>query len=412
MTTLPEPSLPTFWIGAGSILLIVLTRLLWISLRRHRSPVRTASVIYQTQREALALAAVNGEVPPAHLASLEHELARATLEDAAREHPAPTSAARWDRYGLSLLILVLLPAIALPVYLKFGNPNPPSAAAQANHPDPAQMVRELESRIEDAPNDPEPRLWLARVYMVSAQYDKAVQVFAALDKLVPEQPAILLQYADALAMAHNGLIAGKAAELVQRALVLAPKDVTGLWLAGVAADQAGEGRQALDYLQRARALSITNEMSTTDLDALIAEVETRSGLKATPNEDQGSKPVPAQPASGPQIAVAVTADPAATADLPASTLVFVLAKAINGPPLPLAVKRLTLGELPLTITLDDSLAMAPQFKLSTVTQVMVTARISPSGQPIAQPGDIEGTAGPLTVGVDNAVAITINRRVP
>jgi cytochrome c-type biogenesis protein CcmH len=411
MTIPPEPNLLTFWVGAGGILLIVLIRLLWISLRKPRELMRAASGIYQTQREALAQAAANGEVPPAHLASLEHELARATLEDAARESVAPHASSRTDRYGLSLLILVLLPTIAIPVYLKFGNPSPPNTPSQAAHPDPAEMVRELQSRIALAPNDPEPRLWLARVYMVSSQYDKAVKEFADLDKLTPEQPAVLLQYADALSMAHNGLIAGQAAELIQRALVLEPENVTGLWLAGLGADQAGESRKALDYLQKARQISATAEIPTTELDALIAEVETRTGLKAAPQIDAGPK-VPPVPPTSPQIAVAVKVDPAVTAALPASTVVFVLAKAVSGPPMPLAVKRLTLGELPLTITLDDSLAMAPQFKLSSVKQVMVTARISRNGQPVAQKGDIEGTAGPLTVGVDNAVAITIDQRVP
>ncbi len=259
--------------------------------------------------------------------------------------------------------------------------------------------------LDRAPIDPEPRLWLARVYMASAQYAEAVRVFEALNALVPDQPAVLLQYADALAMTHNGVLAGKATELIHRALVLEPENVTGLWLAGVAADAAGKAPEALAYLRRARQASATTELPTAELDALISEVETRSRLKIEAVSGRvTAKEVPV--AAG--IAVNVRVDQAMVADLPPDTVVFVLAKALNGPPMPLAVKRLSLRELPLTITLDDSLAMAPQFKLSTAEQVMVTARISRGGEPIAHAGDIEGTAGPLRVGIDTSVNITIN----
>ena len=394
----------TFWTGAGIILLVVLTRFLWISLRTPRAPTRTATDVYQAQREALALAAADGEIAAAHLPGLEHELARATLQDAARERAAPRPPSQAERYGLSLLVLLLLPAVTVPVYLKFGSPNPPGADP-ANHLSAPEMVSQLQARIDRAPNDPEPRLWLARVYMASGQYAEAVRVFEALNALVPDQPAVLLQYADALAMTHNGVLAGKATELIHRALVLEPENVTGLWLAGVAADEAGRAPEALAYLRRARQASATTELPTAELDALISEVETRSRLKIEAVAGRATvKGVPV--AAG--IAVNVKVDQALVADLPPDTVVFVLAKALNGPPMPLAVKRLSLRELPLTITLDDSLAMAPQFKLSTADQVMVTARISRGGEPIAHAGDIEGTAGPLRVGIDTSVNITIN----
>jgi cytochrome c-type biogenesis protein CcmH len=284
-----------------------------------------------------------------------------------------------------------------------------AATGPAAHLNPAEMVAQLQARIALAPNDPEPRLWLARVYMAGAQYAEAVTVFEALAKIMPDQPEILLQYADALAMAARGTIGAQATALIQRALKIDPDNMTGLWLAEVAADQAGNAGQALDYLRRARRASAGSETPTTDLDAFIKEIETRSGLRAEVGDDTSAPPPAANTAS---ISVAVSVDPAAAAGLAPESIVFVLAKAVNGPPMPLAVKRLTLGELPQHITLDDSLAMAPQFKLSGVEQVMVIARISRSGEPIAHTGDVEGKAGPLKVGVDTAVKIVINTPVP
>lgn len=398
----------TFWMGAGLILLIVLSRLLWVSLRTRQTASVPVNESYHAQREALAQSAADGDIEAVHLPGLEHELARATLADAARAGATPRPVSSTDRYALSLLVLVLLPAIAIPVYLKFGSPNLPGAETPSNPLTATEMVSQLQARIDRAPNDPEPRMWLARVYMTSGQYGEAVQVFEALNALVPEQPAVLLQYADALAMTHNGVITGKATALIHRALALEPDNVTGLWLAGVAADQSGNAREALNYLRRARQASAATELPTAELDALIAEVETRSGIKTAEEADS----VAGKANLTPRIAVDVKVDQTLIADLPPETAVYVLAKAIGGPPMPVAVKRLTLGELPLIVALDDSLAMAPQFKLSTAEKIMVTARISRGGGPIAQSGDIEGTAGPLRVGIDTSVKITIDAVIP
>lgn len=403
------------WIGAGILLALVLARLLWAALRPRATVSGDASAVYATQQEALARAAADGEVAPGDVAALSTELARATLEDAASGSSVPHPVSAEERYSLGLLVMLVLPVVAIPLYLQLGAPNPPSPATPAAHMSPAQMITELEQRIERAPQDPEPRMWLARVYMAEARYAEAVTVFEALNALAPDQPAILLQYADALAMTHQGKIGAKAAALIRRALELDPDNLTGLWLSGVAADQEGRAREALDFLQRARAASVATETPTDDLDAMIAEIETRSGLRATPaTPAQGVAPAapPAAAAGGARITVEVAVDAAAVADFPPDAVVYVLARAVAGPPMPLAVKRLRLADLPQRVVLDDSLAMAPQFKLSSVTEVIVTARVSRSGEPLAHSGDVEGRSDPLAVGPDATVAVTIATRIP
>ena len=81
-------------------------------------------------------------------------------------------------------------------------------------------------------------------------------------------------------------------------------------------------------------------------------------------------------------------------------------------PMPLAVKRLSASELPVTVVLDDTLAMAPTARLSSATEVDVIARISQQGQPVAASGDLEGKQAGVAVGPDAAVAITIDRLLP
>jgi cytochrome c-type biogenesis protein CcmH len=92
--------------------------------------------------------------------------------------------------------------------------------------------------------------------------------------------------------------------------------------------------------------------------------------------------------------------------------VFVYAKAAAGPPMPLAVQRITVADLPTSLRLDDSMAMMPAMKLSSFPQVIVGARISPSGQAMPQPGDLEGETGPIPSNSSGPVAVTIDRIRP
>jgi len=74
----------------------------------------------------------------------------------------------------------------------------------------------------------------------------------------------------------------------------------------------------------------------------------------------------------------------------AQDIVFIFARAVRGPRVPLAVVRVQVSDLPLRLTLDDSMAMAPMFRLSSFQHVRVNARVSKSGRPMATPGDLQG----------------------
>jgi len=105
--------------------------------------------------------------------------------------------------------------------------------------------------------------------------------------------------------------------------------------------------------------------------------------------------------------------PALAGKVPAGAILFVFAKAASGPPMPLAVQRLADARLPLTVTLDDSMAMAPGLKLSAFDQYVITARLSAGGSVQAQPGDLEGRAEARRATASEApVSVTIDTVVP
>jgi len=124
-----------------------------------------------------------------------------------------------------------------------------------------------------------------------------------------------------------------------------------------------------------------------ELRAIIAETASQS-IESTGTSDSNTSTASNQA----NISIRVSLSESALASSTDNDVVFVFARAQNGPPAPLAAKRLRVSDLPTTITLSDNDAMLPQFKLSLFEDITITARISKSGEPIAKKGDIQSKA--------------------
>jgi cytochrome c-type biogenesis protein CcmH len=121
---------------------------------------------------------------------------------------------------------------------------------------------------------------------------------------------------------------------------------------------------------------------------------------------------PAAAGAGARIQVSVSLAPALSAKADPADTVFVFARAASGPPMPLAVQRIKVADLPATVTLDDSLAIVPSLRLSAFPQVVVGARVSKGGQAAPSPGDLEGLVGPLDLAATPTTAVTVDRIRP
>jgi cytochrome c-type biogenesis protein CcmH len=113
-------------------------------------------------------------------------------------------------------------------------------------------------------------------------------------------------------------------------------------------------------------------------------------------------------AAGGSIEVSVTLDAALADKTAPDDTVFIFARAVSGPRMPLAIARKKVSDLPLSVTLDDSMAMSPAMVLSRFPQVTLGARISKSGQAMSQSGDLQGIKSPVTPGQKGAVQIVID----
>lgn len=409
----------SFWIIvtvllAGTILYVAAS-----ARRTRQGPAESAESIYAARAEELAGDIEAGTLDRAQAEAVRREVARSALH----ELPVTAEPVRpGARRAAFVLLTLLLPAIALPLYFTIGNPTllDPQAAGGANeHMTMAQMVEQLQQRIDAKPDDPEARLWMARVMMVTEQYGQAVDQYAKVVELVGERPEVLVQYADALAMVNGGRMAGKPLELVERALAVEPRHVTALWLAGLAAQEANDLPKAREYLTRARTASVEAGQPTEELDQQLASLGV--GPAAAAEGTDASAPAPAgestaagaaPPAGGPSFRVEVSLAPALASRVGSDAVLFVLAKNPTGMPMPLAVQRLPATGLPLSVTLDDSVAMSPAARLSSAREVEIIARVSQSGQAVAASGDLEGRAGPLAVEGNKDVTILIDSVVP
>lgn len=246
---------------------------------------------------------------------------------------------------------------------------------------------------------------LARSYYFLKQYGAAAETFARVSALQQDSNAELLaDYADALAMANGRNMAGRPYELVKKALEIEPRLQKALWLAGTATYQAENFEDTLGYWKRLLEIFPKGSENYLQMQKNIAEIQQKLGL-----------PVDAEiqtvAVDGASISGVVRLDESLMLDASIDDILFVYARAADGPRMPLAIVRKTVKDLPLEFTLDDSMAMNPAMKLSNFQQVVVGARISKSGNAIPQPGDLQVVSQPMGVDGAQGLELVINEVV-
>jgi cytochrome c-type biogenesis protein CcmH len=279
-------------------------------------------------------------------------------------------------------------------------------------PSVEEMMAALMARLEENPEDSEGWFLLGRSYMALDNYAMASQAFERLHLLVGDDPVVLLSWADAQAMAQKGNLAGKPSELIRKAVKLAPEDTTALWLAGMVEDQSGNHQLAISYWERLEPKIKDDPESRQRIESLLASAREKagSGEPAGP----GSEPVAVSTAATATTGITVRVDlsPEFRGKVGPEESLFIYARALEGPRMPLAAARRKVSDLPLELTLDDSTAMMPAMRLSNFEQVLVGARVSRSGEAMARSGDLSGEVAPVRVGAAGTVDILIDKLVP
>ncbi|MCK4708081.1 MAG: c-type cytochrome biogenesis protein CcmI [Gammaproteobacteria bacterium] len=366
------------------------------------------------------------------LNDIEKELADGTLDEAdylqrkaelqkalvsnVEESEANQSQQTIPKYAL-VSVLIVIPLIALPIYSFLGNSNAITAAGKVSQSATDKhtpvmtasmddLLQNLAAKLEKNPDNVKGWQMLGRSYMSMNRYAEAADVYSKLYTLVGDETSVLLAYADALAMSRDGKISGMPFQLVMAALKQEPDNTTGLWLAGLGYSEKGEYQQAIKSWQQLLPLFAGNIESETKVRNLIASARSRLGEPVV-TEIVESKPKE-QTASQKSINVSVSLSTEFKNKVKPDDIVFIYAKAHQGPPMPLAAVRKRVKDLPVTVTLDDAMAMMPQMKLSSFSVVDIGARISKSGSAIGQSGDLEGLIKSVSLNKMSEVNIVID----
>ena len=425
----------TFWIIAG---LLVCAALLFVlpPLVGRRAPQAAATPaevnlsVYRYQLRELDVELGAGTWDETQYRNAKNDLEGRVIEDAKlASEIAPASAAKPLRSQWpAIAAAVTVPLLAVSLYLVLGTPQglDPNAAspqegsaengpAHATSPQQIQaMVARLEKKLEQQPNDADGWSVLARSYGALQRYEESSAAYARAIELQPNNAQLLADYADTLAMANDRSLQGEPQKIIQQALKADPHNLKALALAGTVDYERKNYQGALKYWQRILELVPPDSPIASSVASSVKEVQRLAGLPVQADQaasepaGQGQTPEGAAQAT---VSGTVQLAPQLKGRVADSDTVFIFARAPGakrGPPL--AIMRKTVKDLPISFTLDDSMAMAPQFNLSSVPQVVVGARISKTGNAMPSPGDLEGYSAQAGVGAKD-IKVTIDSTV-
>ncbi len=411
-----------FWIISAIFILTALAFILPAMLRKrsHVSGGQREQNIFiaNEQLKDLEERFEKGEIESEDYQSARDELEQSLFSDIeGGDFEAPPNSRGKSSLLSVFFIALLIPVITIPTYLKVGDLtfttmlDSKVAAKQATDklvprnadgsPDIKTMIIGLQKKMEENPDNFTGWTMLGRSYMVLKQYPEAVKAYERALKLNPKSVNVILAVADSLAMASNGEIVGRPVALINQALELEPNNSTALWLGGMAARQQKD--HVLAITRWKKVLSLAKDPSER---AEVRSLITEAMSQLTPEQKEKISVIKEEVVTTPSITVTVSLSAEFKAQAKPTDLVFIYAKAMSGPPMPLAAVRKQVKDLPLEIELNDAMAMMPSLKLSAFSEVIVGARISKSGRPIAQNGDLFSEKSSIKAG--DKVSLEIN----
>jgi len=408
----------TWFLAVGAAM--VAAALAWVLIPLLARPTRATPApeaanlaVLRDQLAELDSDLARGILSPERYEQSKLELERRVLEEA---RPASTPAESPVASPRTAVILAAgLPIGAIALYLAVGAPTAllrepgvkPGPQHEITREQLEGLVTKLAQQVDRSPDDAKGWMLLARSNYVLGRYADAVRAYERAVALVPGDADLLADYADALAVTQGRSLEGKPFELVRRALEIDPDHWKALALAGTAAFERKDYRQAVAYWERLQRLVPPDSEIGRSVNASIAEARELGDTKAAGK----AAPKAAASTTGARVAGRVSLAQGLVGKAQPTDTVFIFARAAGGPPMPLAVLRRQVKDLPLEFALDDSMAMAPSLKLSGFPEVIVGARISRSGSATPQSGDLQGLSQPVKVGA-TGVAVVIDTAVP
>ncbi|MEI8169816.1 MAG: hypothetical protein WCG50_09075 [Rhodoferax sp.] len=379
----------------------------------------------KAQLERRILDAVLNGVPPAASVTVPNQPAAAA--------PSPPPVAKLSGRLLAIVAGAVV-VVAAGGYALMGNSTfgpaeggggaENGAAAEAGGAQPhatsneqiSAMIEKLAARLKENPADATGWAMLARSYSVLGRSNEAVDSYAKAAELSKDDAGLLVDYADALAVKNNRVLAGEPMKLIERAMKLDPRNVKALALAGTFAFDQKDYSTAVKYWTQVVEFGGPDNMFAQQIQSGLDQARQLAGMPpvvqptgsrlAQLAKDASPEAAAVVPATNGSVSGTVTLASALARDAKPDDTVFIFARAAEGSRMPLAIIRKQVKDLPIQFTLDDSMAMTPAANLSKAGRVFVGARVSKTGNAIPAKGDLSGLSALVAVGT-KGVAIEI-----
>ena len=419
-----------FWIISAILIVIALAFIMPVILKQEKLYDATREqniLIAKEQLAELELRFEKGDIDQEIYQSTKDELELSLFNDLSESSNRFNESVNKSGIG-TWLILLLIPLITIPVYLNLGNLDftkqldskmVAQKAAKTSmplkpdgSPDIEKITANLKAEMESNPTDPKGWYMLGRSFMLIKNFSEAAESFDKSLSLRPDRAETMLSLADALSMENQGMLIGRPRKLVNRALTIEPENITALWLSGMAASQENEYLEAIEQWQKVLPFLNDKPDEKTAVIGLISEAKSRlkpeqqNELAAIENQTQELNTTDTSDIKNTGIKVSISLANSLKNQVSSDDYVFIYAKAMSGPPMPLAAVRKQVKDLPFVVMLNDEMAMMPDLKLSSFSIVSVGARVSKTGQPIPQNGDLFIERGEIKLG--DTISLEIN----
>jgi len=423
----PFWSVTLFWAVAAASVAIAIAFVLPSLLRKKGVATKAARrdvniAVYRDQMKEMNADLANGLLSEQQFQAGKLELETRLAEDVLSKEDAAVAPVVSRRLGFTLA--GVLPVAAFGLYFWLGSPvaltamadaqGNPAMSSEPGERDIMKMIQQIEDRAKANPNDGEAWEMLANAYALVERWPESLQAYETAFKLLSAKPSVMSGYAEALAITRNRMLQGRPMELVMMALKANPDDKKGLELAGINAYQKEDFVQAVHYLTRLHGLLSPESPYAQDILSTLKEAENlaQAAMGGLDNPANTPRAAEGKISAGQRVSIdgSIDISPALKARLGSKDTIFLFARPGESGP-PSAAMRGTVDTFPFEFSLDDNMAMSPGNVLSQHKEVVLVARISPSGNPMAQPGDFEGRVSGVKVGA-KGIKLVIDRVLP
>lgn len=389
------------------------------SAEQHADYDETQVALYQEHLADMEKSLTLGEIDQNQFSELKLELQKALVNEARPAERLPQTASGGKKVIIGLAVVV--PLLSLLLYASWGAKADweiyqdmealPLAISQEDYQAGMRdLSAKVQSRLNRTPENTAMLNLLAQLSMALQDYDLAVHAYRRILDQFPNSPGIISNLAQAMFHRAGNVVTPEVREYTHKALELAPMLPEMLGLAGIDAKNRGDYREAIRYWKMA--VSQMNPESHA-AQGYMKGIRSAEQFLVDAGEDPEEAP-PEKPVDGstqPELQVSVSVGEQVT--LRGSETVFVYARAWEGPRMPLAIKKLSISELPAQLTLDESMAMAPGMSIQSFPELEIVARISDSGSPTPQSGDWQATVGPVQLSEqDEVIDLVITDQIP